>query len=111
MAGAPKGNRNSANGKAVGDMLRKIAIQNPQKLRKACEAVLDKAAEGDLAAFNALADRLDGRATQALEVTAKNESNPSRNLDDTELAGIVSSSSGSGTTSEADSEDKPGGLH
>lgn len=37
-----------------------------QRLRKGIEKVLDKAAEGDLASLQMLADRLDGKPAQAI---------------------------------------------
>jgi hypothetical protein len=48
---------------------------------------LDKAAEGDMSAINCLADRLDGKPSQALEVSA-----PARraaDMTDNELAAIA----------------------
>lgn len=38
-----------------------VAQDDGKRLRAACEAVLTKASKGDLAAFQVLADRLDGR--------------------------------------------------
>lgn len=63
--GAPKGNKNAAkDNRIVGDMLRKVAAQNKAKLREACETLLEKAAQGDIPAFVAFADRLDGKPAQ-----------------------------------------------
>ena len=71
--GAPEGNTNAARQKReVTNALRKAAAQNPDKLKAACEKVLEKAVEGDLAAFNVLADRLDGKPVQAVEGTGEN---------------------------------------
>ena len=50
----------------VGDTLRRVAKQNPKRLRAACEAMLAKAESGDVSAFREFADRLDGKVPQAL---------------------------------------------
>ena len=57
--------------KPFADALRmeiKAAGDNHQKLREIASKLLEKAAEGDMQAINCLADRLDGRPAQALEV-------------------------------------------
>jgi len=67
---AQEGNNNAAKSKReVTDALRRVVTQNPEKIQKACEKVLDDAVEGNLAAFNVIADRLDGRPIQAIEGT------------------------------------------
>jgi hypothetical protein len=66
--GAPKGNQNARqDNRMITNALRRAAAQNPDKLREACERVVFDAAEGNLAAFNVLADRLDGKAAQVVE--------------------------------------------
>jgi hypothetical protein len=52
--------------KLIRDALMAATRQSPQKLKQACEATLDKAAEGDLASLQFMADRIDGKAVQAL---------------------------------------------
>jgi len=37
-----------------------------KKLRVACDKIVDKAVEGDVQAFNAMADRIDGKPIQGL---------------------------------------------
>lgn len=65
--GAPLGNKNGAKeNRLVGDVLRRVAKQNPEKLRRACEVLLDKAAEGDVMAFREFTDRTDGKAAQPI---------------------------------------------
>ncbi len=60
--GAPDGNKNAVKrSRLVTDTLRKVAVQNPAKLRAACEALLDKAANGDAVAFKEIRDTLDGK--------------------------------------------------
>jgi len=65
MAGAPKGNTNAArDNRIITSALNRAVVQNPDKLRDACEKVIDEAAEGNLAAFSFIADRLEGRPAQ-----------------------------------------------
>ena len=66
--GAPEGNQNAVKrSRLVSDTLRKIAVQNPEKLRAACEALINKAAEGDTSAYKELRDTLDGKPAQVIE--------------------------------------------
>ena len=72
MAGAPFGNQNARKGKSWLDALRlEIAIDDGARLQKAACQLLNKAADGDLAAIKELADRLDGKAIQANILTAQ----------------------------------------
>ena len=65
--GAPEGNQNAVKKRrVVFDTLTKVAVQNPEKLRKACEVLLDKAEEGDIQAFKEIRDTLDGKPVQAI---------------------------------------------
>jgi len=48
--------------------LMREVMQEPIKLKRALAAVLDKAAEGDLAALDWIACRLEGKPTQAVQV-------------------------------------------
>ena len=50
------------------DALLRECVQSPEKLKAACEAVLDKAASGDLAAFEFLITRLEGKPVQAVNI-------------------------------------------
>lgn len=66
--GPPEGNTNgSKKNKIVGDTLRRVAAQNPDKLRKACEKLLNKAVAGDAQAFKEIRDTLDGKPAQLIE--------------------------------------------
>ena len=47
---------------------RAIAQDDSKRLRKAAENLLDMAADGELQAINALADRLDGKPHQSTDV-------------------------------------------
>jgi hypothetical protein len=76
MAGAPVGNKNAKrDNRLITDALRRVVVQGPDKLRKACESVLNNAADGDLAAFTFIADRLDGKPQQAITHSG-DEENP-----------------------------------
>ena len=55
-----------------------------KKLAVAAAAVVEKAVDGDLAAFKEIADRIDGRPMQAVDVTTRHEQSASE-LDEHEL--------------------------
>lgn len=76
MAGAPKGNTNARKeNRLITDELRRVCTQSPEKLKKACEKVLENAVEGNLGAFSVIADRLEGKPAQAL-IHQGDEENP-----------------------------------
>lgn len=52
--------------KLVRDALMAAARQDPDKLKRIAQKVLDKAEEGDMQAVNFIADRIDGKAVQPL---------------------------------------------
>ena len=58
---SPKGGKPD---KLIRDALIAAARQSPEKLKKIAEAMLDAAANGDVPAFNAVADRIDGKVPQ-----------------------------------------------
>ena len=80
--GAPIGNDYARKGKLIGDAVRKVATQNPEKLQRAIEAQLNAASDGDLAAMSFLRDTLDGKPHQSSDISV------SGSLQDT-LASIV----------------------
>jgi len=89
---APLGNKNGTKQRRlVGDMLRKVAAQNPEKLRKACESLLDKMADGDVLAFREFSDRVDGKSVQSTEMTLTT-GNSAERVDDDTLANIATGS-------------------
>lgn len=65
MAGNPNPLGRKAD-KVVRDALLAALRQKPERLKKAAEAVWDKAEQGDLASFKEIADRLDGRVAQPI---------------------------------------------
>ena len=74
--GGQPGNKNAVKEtRMVTNALRRAAAQNPEKLKKACEKVLNEAVAGNLNAFNVLADRLDGKPAQSLTLSG-DEENP-----------------------------------
>jgi|APFre7841882724_1041349.scaffolds.fasta_scaffold29216_2 hypothetical protein len=74
--GAPLGNRNQSKTKPWSDAIRRALARRERtgsgaNLNRLAEALLDRAAEGDLVALRELGDRLDGKAAQSIsaEVT------------------------------------------
>lgn len=55
--------------KHIFEALMREVKQNPAKLKKACEAVLDQAANGDLPSLDWIACRLEGKAMASMTVT------------------------------------------
>ncbi len=65
--GAPVGNQNAAKSRLFyGALSRAIAQDDGERLRKAAEKLLDLASGGEAWAVKELADRLDGKAPQAI---------------------------------------------
>lgn len=69
MAAAEGNKYSSKSNRLWGETLRRIAVQDPQKLRAIAEALYNKAAEGDIQAAREIGDRLDGKAPATLDVT------------------------------------------
>ena len=68
--GAPPGNTNAVrDNRLITDTLRKVCVQGVDKLRTACEKVLDDAEAGNLASLSFIADRLDGKPTATVDGT------------------------------------------
>ena len=68
---ANKGNTHSSkNNRLWAETLRRAVIQSDaERLRMIAEALLDKAASGDVSAIKDLGDRLDGKAVATTELT------------------------------------------
>jgi len=67
--GGQLGNNNATKDKRlITDELRRVVTQSPEKLKKACQKVLDDAVNGNLASFQVMADRLDGKPAQSVLV-------------------------------------------
>lgn len=69
MAAAEGNKYSSKSNRLWGETLRRIAVQDPQKLRAIAEALYNKAAEGDIQAAKEIGDRLDGKSPATLDVT------------------------------------------
>jgi len=63
--GAPIGNKNATKNKPFLDAMKRALAQNPQKIGRIVDKVLEKAEEGESWAVKEVADRLDGKAVQA----------------------------------------------
>lgn len=69
MAGAPIGNKNNAKAKIFYDALRKQLVQNPDKLEKVADGLIESAMAREPWAVKELMDRMDGKAIQFQEIT------------------------------------------
>lgn len=67
--GAQPGNRNGAKDKPWEAALRRIAAQDPERVRRVAEKVFELAEAGDMQAAKELFDRLDGKVKQQTELT------------------------------------------
>jgi hypothetical protein len=65
---APIGNVNALKNKPFAEAInRAIAQDDGKRLRAIAEALLTKAADGDISAIKEFADRIDGKATQSIQ--------------------------------------------
>ena len=64
---APIGNKNAVKAKVWSDALRKEIVQG-DNLAKLARALINKAADGDVAALKEIGDRLDGKSTQQIDL-------------------------------------------
>jgi hypothetical protein len=72
-----KGNTHSSkNNRLWAETLRRAVIQSDaERLRQIAEALLDKAASGDVSAIKELGDRIDGKSVATTELTGADGSN------------------------------------
>lgn len=82
--------------------------QGRKKLAIAAAAVVEKAVEGDLAAFREIADRIDGKAPQSVDVTTRHEQ-PLTDWTDADLERIIADRGASRPriAAKAESQTKP----
>lgn len=71
MAGAPIGNSNATKAKPWAEAIRRALAKRERTgsgadINKLAETLLDKAAEGDMAALKEFGDRTDGKVPQAI---------------------------------------------
>ena len=63
--GGQPGNKNATKERRlITSALRRAVVQSPDKLRAACEKLLEDAMNGNIAAFREIADRLEGKPAQ-----------------------------------------------
>lgn len=86
---------------------RAVKQDDGKKLRAAAEKLLDCAAAGEPWAIQQLADRLDGKPTQQVDMTVRREP---KELSDADLANIAAGGS-AGAADATASEEKPTQLH
>lgn len=104
-SGNPKGAQKEK--RFLNALERAITQDDGKKLRDAADKLLDCAANGEPWAIQQLADRLDGKPTQQVDM---NISRSTRELGDDELNDIAAGS-GNRTAGEAQSTAKPSELH
>ena len=105
QSGNPAGTKREK--KFLAALERAIAQDDGKQLREAADAVYKLASEGEEWAIHFIADRLDGKPTQQLDMRVER---PIRELTDDELAEIAAGS-GTGTNTPAQSEKEPTQLH
>jgi len=66
--GAPLGNKNNTKNKLFFDQIKRHLTQNPQKLEKIVEALVDSAQDGEAWAVKEIMDRVDGKAHQSTSI-------------------------------------------
>jgi cytochrome c553 len=106
QSGNPAGG-NFKQKKFLAALERVIAQDDGKGLRDAAEKVYELAAKGEEWAIQFLADRLDGKPTQQLDMRV---TRPTKELSDDELANIAAGSS-EGTPAAPASEESPTQLH
>jgi predicted polyphosphate/ATP-dependent NAD kinase len=108
--GAPFGNRNAAKDRQVRATLIDCIDAAPTLLQQACFSMLQKAADGDVAAFREVADRIDGKAVQQTMLTAEVTTNTVEQMTDEQLA-IIAAGGGVGTAEASEGAQQPDGVH
>ena len=90
---APAGNRFGAHDKPWTRALQRHVQQNPDLLRRIAIATFAKAEEGDLSALKEIADRLDGKPAQSVDISGSlNTGKTAKELTNDELAAIATGS-------------------
>lgn len=68
IAESMKGNKNATKNKLFSDQLKRHLIQNPHKLEKIVEKLVEDAMEGNISAAREVIDRVDGKAHQSTSI-------------------------------------------
>jgi hypothetical protein len=71
IAEAMKGNDNAQVRGQFSALLRRMTVQEPERLHKVANVLFEQAEEGNLNAISILFDRLDGKPHQAIDIDAK----------------------------------------
>ena len=70
VGGQPENKNSVKSNRLWGETIKRAVLaQDPEKLRKIAEKLIDMAESGDLAAMKELGDRLDGKAAQSVALT------------------------------------------
>ena len=111
---APKGNKFASHDKPWTNALERVLkqletgnVKAGEALRAIAEVTVIKAIEGDKDARKEIADRLDGKATEYVNITHRKDA---RELTDADLADIAAGSSNR-TSETPGSEEKPTSIH
>ena len=111
--GAPLGNLHAAKDrrwrKAIERALARSGGDVDSGLNPIADQVVAAALKGDRDAWREIGDRLDGKPKQSVDVDLT--SRTVVDLDDAQLAGIVTADGGSGIASAEDGATEPAGLH
>lgn len=83
-----------------GDTLRKIATQDPDKIRKIAEKVIECAQNGESWAVQEIGNRLDGKPVQQVDSNIRLDNALARELSNEQLAIIAAG----GTLSDGDGQ-------
>jgi len=75
MAGAPVGNQNASRGKRFASVLEK-RIAELRAMDGIVDALITKALDGDMSAIKEVADRLDGKPRQQVDLGGQDGENP-----------------------------------
>ena len=114
--GAPVGNKHAAKGREWADQLRwalenftATGIARGQALRAIATKVVEQALDGDKDARAEIANRLDGKPHQSMDIGI-NDNRSAEELSDNELAAIATTGSPGASVSKG-GKAKPGSVH
>lgn len=68
--GAPKGNNNAAKGRRFARVLTQ-RLETRGDLEKVIDVLIDKALDGDMQALKEVADRIDGKAKESIDLSSE----------------------------------------
>src|SRR4051812_44987150 len=113
--GFEKGNKHGKGNKGaklIEEALRRaIAQEDGKRIREGVEKLLDKFSQGDLAAFYAVSDRIDGRPTQQVDMNVTREVRDMTEQEILERLASIGSGAIAGAASDKESKGKSKKLH